>query len=216
MRTRIRGQSYEHPFAKQDLAQPLSDEEKKVALKARDWDLLIESHMRLGCAIAGRYVRLGGNSDEMVSSAMLGIVEAVDRFKRGTVLHDNITGYIIHYIHQSCIKALRLDCVIPVPQNNDTKITVLSTDRNPSETVWGAEGGIIICPITDNNIEVTATNMGELYETVEYITHTELERNVVFLRQQGYTDADVADNLGIGRSTVTKIRKRLLERFNNV
>ena len=196
MRQRIQGQSYRHPFANQDLATPLNDEEKINVLKTENWDLLVESHMRLGCSIAGRYVRFGGNSEEMVSAAMLGIVIAVDRIKKGIIKHINVTGYIIHYIHQNCTKALRLDCVIPVPQNNDTKI--------------------IVCPITDNNIEVTAINMGELYETIEYITHTELERNVVFLRQQGHTDIEVASNLNVSRSIVTKTRKRLLERFNNV
>ncbi len=196
MRQRIQGQSYRHPFSLQKLAQPLSDEEKINVLKTENWDLLIESHMRLGCSIAGRYVRFGGNSEEMVSAAMLGIVIAVDRIKKGIIKHINVTGYIIHYIHQHCAEALRSDCVIPVPQNNDTKI--------------------IVCPITDNNIEVTAINMGELYETIEYITHTELERNVVFLRQQGHTDIEVASNLNVSRSIVTKTRKRLLERFNNV
>ena len=197
MRAQIKGQKYYHTFFnRQNLAQPLSDEEKINAIEAEDWDLLIESHMRLGCSIATRYVWLGGNFEEMVSSAMLGIAEAVDRFKRGIVSHDNITGYIIHYIHQICTECLRMDCLIPVPQHNDTKI--------------------IVCPITDDNIEKTATNLGELYEILEYITHTELEKDIVFLRQQRYTDSEVAANLGVSRSTVTRTRKRLLERYNNV
>lgn len=196
MRTRIQGQGYQHPFAHQRLEQPLRDKDKIRALKAENWDLLTKSHMRLGCSIAGRYVRLGGDSDEMVSSAMLGIAVAVDRIKKGLVEHNNVTGYIIHYIHQHCAESLRLDCVIPIPQHNDTKI--------------------IVCPITDNNIEATGTRIGELYEILEHITHTEIEKNVVFLRQQGYTDTEVANNLNISRSTVTKTRKRLLERYNNV
>lgn len=196
MRTQIKGQSYQHPFARQDLAPPLSDEEKIHTLKTENWDLLTKSHMRLGCAIAGRYVRLGGNSDEMVSSAMLGIVTAVDRIKKGLLKHNNVTGYIIHYIHQHCAEALRIDCVIPVPQHNDSKI--------------------IVCPITDNNIEATGTRIGELYELLEHIAHTETEKDLIFLRQQGYTDTEVANTLNISRSTVTKTRKRLLERYNNV
>lgn len=196
MRTQIMGQGYQHPFARQNLARPLSNEEKIEAFEVGDWLSLIESHMRLGCAIAGRYVRLGGNSDEMVSSAMLGITVAVDRVKRGLLGHDNITGYIIHYIHQHCAEALRLDCVIPVPQHNDSKI--------------------VVCPITNDSIEATETRMGELYDILEHITHTEIEKEVIFLRQQGYTDSQVASNMNICKSTVTKTRKRLLERYNNV
>ena len=196
MRTQVRGQSYQHPFAQQELAQPLNGKEKQAAIKSKDWDILIESHMRLGCSIAGRYVSLGGNSDEMVSAAMLGIVTAVDNIKQGLICHDNITGYIIHYIHQFCTEALRTDRVILVPQKNGTKI--------------------IVCPITDNNIEATVTKIGELYETLEHIAHTRIEKNVIFLRQQGHTDFEIADVLNISRSTVTKTRKRLLERYNNV
>ncbi|MEE9548718.1 MAG: sigma-70 family RNA polymerase sigma factor [Nitrosomonadaceae bacterium] len=196
MRTQIRGQSYKHPFAQQHLAKPLNDEEKIHALKTKNWHLLIESHMRLGCSIAGRYVRLGGKSDEMVSAAMLGITVAVDRFKRGYVLHNNVTGYIINYIHQHCADALRMDCVIPVPQHNDTKI--------------------ITCPITDKRMLATGPRVPEVYEALEHITHTEVEKDIVFLRQQGYIDVEVASILNISRSTVTKTRKRLLERYNNV
>jgi len=39
---------------------------------------------------------------------------------------------------------------------------------------------------------------------------------VIFLRQQGYTDTEVANSLNVSRTTVTKTRKRLLERYNNV
>ena len=196
MRTQIKGQGYQHPFSQQGLVPPLDDAEKICILKTKNWHLLIESHMRLGCAIAGRYVRLGGDSDEMVSAAMLGITVAVDRIKRSLITHNNVTGYIIHYIHQHCAEALCLDRVIPIPQHNDTKI--------------------IVCPITNSVIIATGTRIGELYETLEHITHTEVEKNIVFLRQQGYTDVEVANNLGISRSTVTKTRKRLLERYNNV
>ena len=198
MRAQIKGQGYQHPFAQQHLAEPLSDKEKINARINGDWHLLIESHMRLGCSIAGRYVRLGGKSDEMVSAAMLGIVTAVDRVKKGFLKHNNVTGYIIHYIHQHCIEALRLDCVIPIPQHNDTKI--------------------IVCPITDDILSRDGfqQQIGEFYEVLEYITHTEIEKDIVFLRQQGFTDFEVACNLNISRSTVTKTRKRLLERYNNV
>lgn len=195
MRTRVQGQGYSHPFATANLKGPLTTEEKILVVKTGQWELLIESHMRLACSIAGRYVRFGGNSDEMVSAAMLGIVEAVDRFKKGEVDHDNVTGYIIHYIHQHCTRTLQQDCLIPIPRPSRKKI--------------------IICPITDAVI-APDEKISELYEVIESITETEAEKMIVFLRQQGYSDYEIAERLNLVRSTVTRIRQRLLERYNVV
>ncbi len=193
MRTKIQGKSYYHPFAVADLKQPLTDDEKILAIKEKNWNLLIETHMRLGCSIAGRYVKLGGNSDEMVSAAMLGVCEAVDRTKQNG--HENVTGYIIHYIHQYCSKALQQDCLIPVPRPSKKKITV--------------------CPITD--VAIASDNkINELNEILESITKTEDEKMVIFLRQQNYTDYEISEKLSISRPTVTRIRHTLWERFNNV
>lgn len=194
MRTRIKGRGYQHPYAHQDLAQPLSQEEKLHARDTGDWHSLIESHMRLGCAIAGRYVSFGADSDEMVSSAMLGITAAVDRISSGFLMHDNITGYIVHYIHQHCAEGMRKDHLIPSPRGTQ------KLQRHP---------------ITDNTI-TTDSELEELYDVIEAITHTEVERVLVFLRQQGYTDQEVAAQLYCSRSFVAQTRRKLFERFKNV
>jgi len=85
---KMKGKSYQHHFT--NLPQPLDDVVK--AVEEGRWDDLIESHMRLGCMIAGRYVSIGANSDEMVSAAMLGICEAVNKIKKNGLEHKNITG----------------------------------------------------------------------------------------------------------------------------
>jgi RNA polymerase sigma factor (sigma-70 family) len=193
MRPIVKGRGFTHSF-QQPLAQPLSQEEKIKARDTENWDVLIESHMRLGCSIAGRYVSFGGDSEEMVSAAMLGIVEAVDRIRRGVLMHDNITGYIVHYIHQHCGETRRKDCLMPVPRG------VERIRRHP---------------LTNENI-TTDYEIEEFYEIIECIIKTDTEKDILFFRQQGDTDEEVATKLCVSRSFVSQTRRELFERFKNV
>ena len=113
---------YDHPASQLNLPHQVSQADKLLALLVKDWDFLIEAHLRLGCTIAGMYHMGGGDSDEMVSAAWEGIVVAVDRIKNGHLSHDNITGYICTYIYEYCARARRLDCVIPCPRGQESKI----------------------------------------------------------------------------------------------
>jgi len=101
--TNVRSSSVSHYFG--NLKQPLTEEEKLKALADKNWDLLIETHMRLAINIAGRYVSIGADADEMVSSAMLGLCDGIDRIRKNGLSHDNITGYLVEYIHQHCWRA---------------------------------------------------------------------------------------------------------------
>lgn len=182
-----------YPFQHMSLAQPLDQLGKLHARDTGNWDLLTESHMRLGYTIAVRYRFFGANLEEMVSSAMLGIVEAVDRIKRGVLKHDNITGYIVHYIHRYCAEGVRKDRLILTPRG------VQGLKRHP---------------LTDNIITVDC-ELEELYDIIETIMHTDTERDLVFLRQQGYTDTEVATQLCCSRSFVSQTRRELYERFKD-
>ena len=192
----IEGRSYEHPFNSANLAEPLSEEEKQLALKNKNWNYLIEGHMRLGCSIAGRYVRFGGDSDEMVGAAMLGIVRAVDKIKDGQLKHDNITGYIVHYIHQECSEVLRKDTAVPTPRKKEKKQIVQLNDA-------------LDCCYDDFNII-------DFEDALESIIENDEERLIVELRKQGYADEVIAEKLSIDRNKVTRTRYCLAKRYENV
>jgi len=186
----VRGKSFAHPLQKADLASPLSDTEKGEAIEACDWDRLIEAHMRLGCSIAGRYHAKGGDADEMVSAAMLGICDAVSRFSTGLIETDNLTGYIVAYIHQHCSETARRDCVIPPPQHNKPAPTQELFDTVTKDF-----------------------NIVDFDDRLAAIIQTDREALIISLRRQGYTDGAISGKMGIPRSTVTMVRLNLLKRF---
>lgn len=183
---KIKGKSYQSPFT--NLMEPLDDVVE--AVKEGRWDDLTKSHMRLGCTIAGRYVSVGANSDEMVSAAMLGICTAVDKIKKKGLKHDNVTGYIVHYIHQFCSEVLRKDTVVPMPRGKKVRpvLSLLDTGENDFDII-------------------------EFEDTLEKIIKTEQEGEIITLRRLGFTDAAVAEKLDISQSRVIRIRHDLYKRF---
>lgn len=184
---------YKYPFTQQELLQPLSEEDKIKAIESEDWDLIIKSHMRLGCIIACQYYFNGSDPDEMISAALLGLVEGVNEFRLKRP-HDNITGYIIIYIRQYCSDVSRKDCCIPIPQKNTTKF-------------YQHELG--------NGIDsVDNSSLTKINETLEEVVKCKRDRKILELRASGLTDAEVAKEIGISRSRVTVERQRLFKRFN--
>ena len=217
---KMRGQSYQHHFT--DLDEPLDD--KLKAVEEGRWDDLIKSHMRLGCTIAGRYVSIGANSDEMVSAAMLGI--AVDKIKKNGLDHDNITGYIVHYIHQHCSEVLRKDTVVPMPRGQKTKKTFSLRDNISSTSNASIRRGNTVSEegntinrggeiVTDYSLSFKKDdfNIIEFEDILEQIIETSLEGKVIYLRRQGLTDSAIAKKLDISQSSVTRIRQSLFKRY---
>lgn len=209
---KIKGQSYNHPFT--DLAQPLDD--KLKAIEEGRWDDLIESHMRLGCSIAGRYVSIGGNSDEMVSAAMLGICVAVDKIKKHGLDHDNATGYIVHYIHNYCSEVLRKDTVVPMPRGQKIKPVQILTDnllpvvarRRGTELNEDFKSVDYTLNVKKDDFDVI-----EFEDILEKIIKTLIEGKIILYRRHGWTDALIAKKLDISQPTVTRIRHTLFERY---
>lgn len=185
----VRGQGFNHKLG--ILKEPLSDEEKLQAVKDENWDLLIETHMRLGCAIASRYCAIGGDSDEMLSAAMLGICDAVNRIPK--LEHTNYTGYITHYIHRHCSDTYRKDRVVPVPNG-------------------------VIPPVAQAVFDMGAIDFDiiEFYDLLEVTIKTDRERKIVDLRSVGYVDAEIAEKLGLSKARITQIRTELARRFESV
>jgi DNA-directed RNA polymerase sigma subunit (sigma70/sigma32) len=181
-----------HPLADSPLSEPLSEEEKFSAIKNEDWDSLTLSHIRLGCSIAGKYIAKGADPDEMASAAMLGICTAVNKIKQGKLGHDNITGDIANCIHRTCAKAKRKDTNIPQPRDNPIKKTVNFLPE----------------------IAIDVFNGVDLNDTLDTLVETDNESLILELRRRGFTDQAIADKLNVSRSYVTKIRIKLLERYD--
>lgn len=155
---------------------------------------MIEGHMRLALSIAARYSFFGANFEETSSAALLGICDAVSRIWKGEVIFDNITGYIIRYIHQYCSESVRKDTLVPMPRG-----------KKPAEIVT----------ITDT-VAIYDVSISEMVDTLESIIKTPEEQKVVDYRAQGMTDQETADKMEVNRSKVTRIRLSLFRRYRDV
>lgn len=69
-------------------------------------DQLIMAFLVPASAIASKYHGLTGlGADDLQGEALLGVVEAVNRFHK--IKHDNIGGYINKYVHQYCRRFIK-------------------------------------------------------------------------------------------------------------
>ena len=154
---------------------------------------MTEGYMRLALSIAARYSFFGARFDEVSSAALLGVCEAVKRIEEEKVVFDNITGYVIHYIHQYCSDAVRRDSLVPMPRGKKRAQTQTYTDT---------------FTVQDNNV-------CELLDVLDSIIKTPEEQQVVDCRAQGMTDQQTADQMSVDRSKVTRIRLQLYKRYRN-
>jgi RNA polymerase sigma factor (sigma-70 family) len=188
------GKAYQHPLWKEFLPNSLSSGEIKELVISKDHKGLIFAHGRRALHIAGAYIATGGDIDEMVSAAMFGLVEAVNKMMLPTFDNVNPSGYIASYVHQHCFGERRKDVTIPVPRNVDKIHTWTLLDTEDRD----ADFDII-----------------EFYEIMEIIADSEFEKEVINFRAAGCSDSEIADKFNVSRSTVSRTRKSLYERYCN-
>ena len=151
-----------------------------------DKDALIIEYMPVASNIARKYARYVEFKD-IEAEAFLGLVEAVNRIEQGKCKHENHGGYINKYITQYCHNYLKK---------------------------FGYNSNISYDDITED--KHSSFNKTDFDDTIESITQTEQEKQVITLRRQGLNDTEISEQLGLDRLTIRKIRKRLYNRFERL
>ena len=182
--------SYSHPLWSELPKIVLTVDQAKELVNKKDWEQLILSHGRLALLIAGYYIARGADVNETVSAAMLGLCRVVDKMK-----HDfeniNPRGFIVSAIHSVCYDSAVNDRNIPSGRNE------------PMHT----------CLLLDHDSKDNEFDIVEFDEIMELIVKSDLERKVMNLRRRSFEDNEIAEILGISRSSVSRLRKTLHERF---
>lgn len=212
----IKGLEYRHPLFQADLP-PLIEEqvpELLARLRAGDEQARSEAfsgHVRLAMQIVGRYLsvlRSDKWADDLVSAAMEGIGDALVKIVAGEMTHTNLTGYITSYVHRYISRALECRPIVRVPRitNFDRKAAGLEPLR--MDRVGFSHPSIIGCVSKDlGQFDV------EIREIIEKVVENDQERQILELRQAGKTDAEIADQLDLSKTTVFVIRKGIETRF---
>lgn len=192
---------------------PLSAEEEAYyigKMKAGDSqakDILVEHNLRLVAHIAKKYSNTGIDPDDIISIGTIGLIKSIETFKAGksvrlgTYAARCVENEILMWLRKS--KKERAEISINEP---------LGTDREGNEIsfndILGTDGSEI-----SEGIEISA-QMKCLYEALSQKLR-DRERIVLIKRyglfnQEGMTQQEVADELNISRSYVSRIEKKAI------
>lgn len=202
-----------HVTASNSFPKPLSGEEerkyfeemKKGSEKARS--KLIEHNLRLVAHIIKKYYSNSSEQDDLVSIGTIGLIKAVSSFdyekgtKFATYAARCIENEILMYFRNKKKFAQDVSFSDPIDSDKDGNtlsiIDTLADEHSINEDI-------------ENKI---------LFEKLYKIIDSELmprEKEIIYLRygllgRKAYTQREIAKNLGISRSYVSRIEKKALE-----
>jgi RNA polymerase sporulation-specific sigma factor len=202
-----------HVTAANSFPKPLtSDEElkcfeemKKGSEKARN--KLIEHNLRLVAHIIKKYYSNSSEQDDLVSIGTIGLIKAVSSFnyekgtKFATYAARCIENEILMYFRNKKKYAQDVSFSDPIDTDKDgnalSVVDTLADDRSVSEDI-------------ENKL---------IFENLYNVIDSELlprEKEIIYLRyglqgKKSYTQREIAKNLGISRSYVSRIEKKALE-----
>ncbi|GIN89701.1 RNA polymerase sigma factor [Siminovitchia terrae] len=192
--------------------QPLSSEdEKKYLMRMAEGDeearnILIEHNLRLVAHIVKKFENTGEDSEDLISIGTIGLIKAIESysFGKGTKLATYAARCIENEIlmHLRALKKTRKDVSLhdPIGQDKEgNEISLIDVLKSDAEDIF----------------DTIQLNM-ELEKIKEYIdVLDEREKEVIVGRfglnlEKERTQREIAKELGISRSYVSRIEKRAL------
>ena len=199
--------------------------------------------MRLGLSIAARYSRrIPRKARDFVSCAMFGIVYAIDKAPQKLV-DDNMAPWISANINRFCHRFMCSDHVIPISATSFIRkrkegkpITPIKlTQISDEEYRNGLHGVQYHCDAVDKS-QVTEEDAprvkGRVYgvnhlahnqqclrhlqdirEDLGQIAQDNVDRQILQMREAGYKDREIADELHYSVAYINKRRQAMEERF---
>jgi len=197
--------------------QPLSEEEEKEYLtKFRDGDLLakgilVERNLRLVAHIVKKYSYPGKDVDDLISIGTVGLIKAIDSFDMSKGIR--LATYAARCIENEILMLIR--------SNKKTKGEVylqdpIGTDKEGKEIslldVLRSEEDSII-DIVESEIQIK-----KLYNKINIVLK-DREKLIIQMRYglldgNPRTQREIAVILGISRSYISRIEKRVLKKLN--
>lgn len=195
---------------------PLSaDEEREYLQKYHDgdekaWEILIVRNMRLVAHMVKHYVAAGKDINELISIGTFGLIKAVKTFDYNK--GKRLATYAAKCIDNELLMSFRSD------RKKNREVSIYDPVGNDKE---GNEISIIdvlespACEPLDNYI---LQNDLRLLKAAIYDGLSEREQYIILKRYglAGYaetTQKELADEMGISRSYVSRIEKRALEKL---
>lgn len=189
-------------------------EEKKYLEAFKNGDInaknvLIEHNLRLIAHIVKKYHPTGEDQEDLISIGTIGLIKAVNTFdpdkgiKLVTYASKCIENEILMYFRSKKRTSLEVSISEPIDTDSEgnplTLIDIISEEENIADEI---------------DLKIKSS---KLYEFVEEIKD-EREKNIIIMRYglyltQPMTQKQVAQKLGISRSYVSRIEKKVIEQL---
>ena len=172
-------------------------------------DLLIEHNLRLVAYIARRFENTGINIEDLISIGTIGLIKAVGTYQPAKII--KLATYASRCIENEILMYLRKTA------NQKTELSFdepLNTDWDGNELllsdILGTDGDLVMRPIeADVDRQLLRQAMGRLEPR---------ERQIITMRfgldgRPERTQKEVADQLGISQSYISRLEKRIIARL---
>ena len=171
--------------------------------------LLIEHNLRLVVYIARRFENTGINLEDLVSIGSIGLIKAINTFnasksiKLATYASRCIENEILMYLRKCGSQRAEVSFDEPLNTDWDGNELLLSD-------ILGTEGDVVMKPI---EADVDRQLLSDALEKLE-----ERERRIITMRfgldgRPERTQKEVADQLGISQSYISRLEKRIINRL---
>ena len=197
------------------LPAPLRPEDERRAIEAlaagdeTARQTLIEHNLRLVVYIARRFENTGVNLEDLISIGTIGLIKAVNTFrpdrniKLATYSSRCIENEILMHIRKIANQKTEVSLDEPINTDWDGNELLLSD-------VLGTDGDIVMRPLED---DVDLCLLASALDTL-----SPREREIITLRfglggGKEQTQKEVADQLGISQSYISRLEKRIIQRL---
>jgi len=167
-----------------------------IAVDPAAREAMIAGYTRLALGISGQYLTVLKSRrwiEDVVSAALLGVIEGVDALAvealSGKVNPRAVVAQRIHWEISRMLKQENAQC---------RDITY----------VGGADWF--------DALHAQSERAAEIESTLDSLAENDVEQTVLNLRKLGYTDQEIADQLGLHRQSVQVIRQDLHRRFSDL
>jgi len=180
------------------------------------------SYIKLALRMAARYSRQRPEKgDDYASAALFGIAYALDRAKE-KLYDDNLTAWVIVNIRRFIRQFYEKDHLVRVPATTYSKAKKQGRELRTVTAVVMDEREID----SGNNekhlskcYKIRSTIAGgflALKEMLGLSAKSDRDRIILEKRSQGYTDAEIGQQLGISTAYVHRLRKEMEDRFDRL
>jgi len=172
-------------------------------------DKIITGFTRMAISIAAKYVGFRPELEaDLCSEALLAVTVAVQRIRDREVEYENISPYIIGFVHSRCSYFVR----------NDRLFGPSWSTRQSNK-----ERGIhepVVTTIDDETVEqITVGNIPpefDLQECIDACTDCARQRVIIQRKLNGYTAREIANELEIDPATVSRSLNRFRDALGNM